>query len=160
MTNVVTKDVQDVKKFAREIVLQRVIIIAAIAAVLQVAVSYGWITPDISAEATTWVNHIIDLVALAIGTLAVRQGVTPANPDLNPTSSNGLPLIEQGANSVSSYTPPAPGTAMPEVSQDTPPTSDYSAGSTVAGVLPLDAPVIAAPPVEDVVAPTEPDASK
>jgi hypothetical protein len=97
--------VDELGKLERELVLKRVTVVATLAVILQIAVSYGWVTPDVSAHVVTWINRGIDIAALFAGTAVVRKAVTPADPTLQPISSNGLPLVEQGADSASSSKP-------------------------------------------------------
>jgi hypothetical protein len=127
--------VDELGKLERELVLKRVTVVATLAVLLQIAVSYGWVTPDVSAHVVTWINRGIDIAALFAGTAVVRKAVTPADPTLQPISSNGLPLVEQGADSVSSSKPSgdsAPPVVVVAPDDENGPTEDYAVVAPIA----------------------------
>lgn len=78
----------------REIVAKRAGITAAIGIGLGLMVQLGVIPLDLSAQVEGKVTLILAALAAMSGIVWTRQGVTPANPALAPTSANGLPLIE------------------------------------------------------------------
>ncbi len=90
-------DMNEIGLWAREIVAMRVAILAVVAVVLSVLVSTHALTPDWSDHVTTWVTRIIDLVTAVAAVVWIRPDVTPADPNLNPTSVNGVPLVEHSA---------------------------------------------------------------
>lgn len=83
-----------VSGLAREIVAKRALILAALAAVLHIGVTAGWLPGDISEGAEQAVAGIIDAVAAVGAVFWIRSGVTPADPTLAPRSTGGVPLVE------------------------------------------------------------------
>lgn len=104
MTNVFSRDLSAAEKFAREVVAKRVAIILVITIVLNLAISYHWITPDISADVTRHVKDALDALATIVGTFVVRAAVTPSSDPRSPRRGEKLvPLssvVEQNAPSV------------------------------------------------------------
>lgn len=91
-----TKLVDELGGLAREIVAKRLAIVAAVTAAVSVAASYGWITPGVGDYATSWITRALDALGVIVGVFWARQGVTPADPALAPTSAHGAPFIEAG----------------------------------------------------------------
>lgn len=85
---------QHVSGWAREIVAKRLLIAAAVAAVAHLLVGTGLVPPGVSEQAELWTVSIIDAIALVGAIWWARAGTTPADPALQPTSSNGRPLVE------------------------------------------------------------------
>lgn len=83
-----------VSGLAREIVAKRALILAALAAVLHVGVTAGWLPGDISEGAEQAVAGVIDAVAAVGAIVWIRSGVTPADPALAPRSTAGALLVE------------------------------------------------------------------
>lgn len=90
----VMKDMSIVGKLAREVVAKRVAIVAVITILLQLAISYHIITPEISGEVTKHITDGLDALAVIVGIFVVRQGVTPKN---DPQNDAGEPLIPVSA---------------------------------------------------------------
>lgn len=86
----VEHDAQELGKFARAVVLKRVAIITAVTIIINLAIAYGWVTPDVSDNILHWLNVTID----AIGAL-VAIGVTQAvvTPSKDPRTNTGEPLV-------------------------------------------------------------------
>ncbi len=81
-------------KLAREIVAKRVAVVGAVTALGNVAVSYHWITPKASDYVDSWVIRGLDVLAAIVCAIWIRTSVTPADPALHPTSTDGKTLIE------------------------------------------------------------------
>lgn len=90
MVTVVEREAQVVGKWAREIVAKRVAIIAVVTILIQLAVSYGWVTPDLSDGALGYVNSALDAVGALVAIVYTRKGVTPNN---SPKDNAGVPLV-------------------------------------------------------------------
>ena len=80
--------------FAREIVLKQAVIMATIVGVLGALTTAGIIPTGVSESVTGYIVVGFAVVAGLVNALWTRHGVTPADPDLNPVSKNGLPLVE------------------------------------------------------------------
>lgn len=91
---------EQIGKLAREVVLKRASIVAAIAVVLNIAEVMGWIVPNVSANVQNYVSHGFDLASFIGAAFYVRAAVTPADPKLNPTSTSGTALVEAHAYEV------------------------------------------------------------
>lgn len=83
-----------VSSIARAVAAQRAALTAIVTSGATIAAAFGvhnaagW-----SQYGTTWIERIV-LIAGALGGVTwIHQGVTPADPALNPTASDGSPLI-------------------------------------------------------------------
>jgi hypothetical protein len=82
----------DVGRWAREIVAKRVAILALVAALVPVLIGFGVNLPWNSDQITGGVGAGLTVLA-AVGTILwTRKDVTPADPVLRPTDSNGQAL--------------------------------------------------------------------
>jgi hypothetical protein len=84
--------VNRVGTLAREVVARRAAIAAALPALVTLLVALH-VTPGLSQAVATDVGAGVDLLALVVGVVYVRAGVTPANPNLEPTDSGGNPMV-------------------------------------------------------------------
>lgn len=84
---------EQVGKFAREVVLKRAAVVTVVAFALNYAQGKGWIAPDVTHSAQEWVNRGIDYASFLAGAFYIRKAVTPANPALNPTLSDGSAAV-------------------------------------------------------------------
>lgn len=93
MSNVVQKLEQDgaeLGKFARAVVAKRIVVVAVVAAVLQLLVGYHVITPGVSGDVTKYINDLIDVLAVISGILFAQRGVTPTS---DPRNDTGVALV-------------------------------------------------------------------
>lgn len=81
--------------WARQVVLQRAAVVAAVTAVVHVVVVFGFLHSGQGDAAVNWTGRVIDLLGMILGLAAIRAGVTPADPAKAPRSSNGRPLVEK-----------------------------------------------------------------
>lgn len=84
---------RDVTAFARAIALKRAAILAVAALVLGLAVSRHWITPELSARATSWVEGGIGFAATVGAGAWIHSGTTPADSALQPRNTAGQDLV-------------------------------------------------------------------
>lgn len=75
---------------AREVVAKRTAIVAAAAIILNLAVGWGWITSDQSAQAVSVIGSIIIAVGALINVAVTRSKVTPT---ADPRADDGEPLM-------------------------------------------------------------------
>lgn len=83
-----------VSGWAREVIARRALIVAAVAGGAHFAVARGWMPGDWSQTAEDTTTGLIDLVGLVAAVFWARTGTTPADPALQPMSTNGVPLVE------------------------------------------------------------------
>ena len=83
-----------VSAVAREVVAKRALILMAVAGGCHLLVAAGWMPGDISEGAEQVTTGVIDAVAAVGAIFWIRTGTTPADPTLQPKSTNGLPLVE------------------------------------------------------------------
>jgi len=86
--------VEDVGKFAREVVAKRVAIIGVITILVNLAITYGWITPDVSNDVLKWVGAIIDAVAAIAAIAVVRPALTPVKDPRNDAADKLVPVSD------------------------------------------------------------------
>lgn len=79
--------------FARQVVLRRAAIVAAVAAVVHLIIVYGLLPDTAGPLVVDRVGQTIDALAVVIALFAVRAGVTPADIRLAPTTTEGKRLI-------------------------------------------------------------------
>ena len=82
-----------VPSLAREIVAKRVTILALIPTLYALAVGLGWNPPWSSEQAVSLVGGGLTVLAAVVAIFWTRKDVTPADPQLQPTTKNGTPLI-------------------------------------------------------------------
>jgi len=90
MVNVIQQDVKKVNSFARAVVAKRVAIVTAVTILIQLALSYGWVTPDVSDNVLHWVNSALDALGALVAIAIVHPVVTPTK---DPRDAAGNPLI-------------------------------------------------------------------
>ncbi len=76
--------------WTREALAQRVLIVAAVTAVLHLAVALHWVTNDWSDSAVKGVTGALDGVGVVVATLWARHAVTPVQ---DPRAGDGTPLV-------------------------------------------------------------------
>lgn len=101
---------------AREIVAKRVTILLALGVALGVLVQLHVIPSGLSDDVTRYAGEALAALGAIVGVAWARTATTPADPALAPTSSNGLPLTEQGVTSTSAANGPAPTDTEPDLS--------------------------------------------
>lgn len=139
--------VEEVKEWSRWIVVKRVAITTGTATVLSALAVAGVIPDKLATRVDGWVGTGLVLVAALASAIWSQKDTTPADPKLNPTSSNGLPLQE--------VPPPAPG-GLPIVESVTAiplPGIDSPDADPAPEPAPVQTPAPAAP-VQTVVPPT------
>lgn len=82
--------VEDVGGFAREVVAKRVAIIAVVTVLVNLAVSYGWVTPTISDDVARWLQAVFEVAAAVAAIAVVRPAVTPV---ADPRDDSGEKLV-------------------------------------------------------------------
>jgi len=82
-----------VSGWAREIVAKRVLIVAAAVGVADFLVQTGLIPDEMTEQTDTLVSRGIYVIGLIGGIFWARAGVTPSNPDLQPKTNTGVPLV-------------------------------------------------------------------
>jgi len=79
---------------AREIVAKRTAIVAGATTIAGALVTFGVIPLDLSTRGLGVLVGALGVLSAVVSAVWTRQGVTPADPLLAPTSSGGVPLIE------------------------------------------------------------------
>ena len=87
----------DVGRWAREIVAKRALIVGLATVLLGAAVSYGWLTGAQQAGIAKGIDLALTVLGLAVAAYWARSGVTPADPALGPTASDGRALVPEGS---------------------------------------------------------------
>lgn len=86
------KDYQEAGVFARAIVAKRLAITAGVAAAVNFALTEHWLSVDVSNHVSSYVMIGLNGLGVVVGALWAKDGVTPADPALNPTSAAGEAL--------------------------------------------------------------------
>jgi hypothetical protein len=88
---------QEVSAFARAIVAKRAVITAAITTL----VTLGIIPQTTGGSLEHWLEVVATAAGLLGGIVWTQRGTTPADPALQPKSSNGTPLVEAASSPAS-----------------------------------------------------------
>lgn len=83
------------QNIARAIVVRWQLITSAVGAVVGLLISFG-ILPNVSGDVDRVLGVLFVVVSAVAGAAIAQTKTTPADPALNPTSSNGVPLVESG----------------------------------------------------------------
>lgn len=86
-----------VSALARAVALKRATVTGAVGFALALAVQRGWVTPDLSAGVTDLVSDGLGLATLISAGAWIHQGTTPADSELRPVNSDGVPLVPDPA---------------------------------------------------------------
>jgi hypothetical protein len=82
-----------VSGFARAVAMRRATILAFSGLVLAFAVSRGWVTPALSAQANSYIADGLGFAATIGAGAWIHRAVTPAKQSLQPVNSDGQKLV-------------------------------------------------------------------
>jgi len=80
----------DLSKWDRAVLAKRASIIGAVTVIVNLAISFGWVTPEVSAEVARWLGAAFDAVAVVGTIVAVQGAVTPVS---DPKDNDGNTLV-------------------------------------------------------------------
>lgn len=84
----------DVSRWGRMIVAKRALVLIGVAGFCHLLVLTGLLPDSVGEQAQVVTVSAIDAIAAVGGIFWIQSGTTPADPKLQPTSTNGKPLVE------------------------------------------------------------------
>lgn len=105
MTSTLTKDVAEVGRVAREIVVKRLFVTSTVATGLNVLLAEHVVSVRASHGVTTYLGVGLNVLGVLVGALWSRDGTTPADVALAPVSSAGEALAPVAGSSARAARP-------------------------------------------------------